>query len=74
MANHNRKPSKQAALNEQRRTFVKSSVLLGTGAAAAAALPGTAVAAIEPEQAPETKQKGYQVTPHVIAYYKSAAN
>lgn len=74
MADHNRNKPSQQALDEQRRSFVKSSVLLGAGAATAAALPGAAVAATEPAKAPESKQKGYQVTQHVIDYYKSAAN
>ena len=59
-------------LDEQRRTFVKSSVLIG-GVAAAGAVPGAIAATEQKPSAPESGQKGYQLTQHVIDYYKSAA-
>ncbi len=74
MAKQDNDRKDQLALDERRRTFVKSSVLLGTGTAAAGALPSAAVASIDTKSAPEPKQKGYQVTQHVIDYYKSASN
>jgi hypothetical protein len=61
-------------LDKQRREFIKNSTLIGVGVAAAAAAPGAAATGVTSDK-PETKQqKGYQLTPHVIEYYKSLAN
>jgi len=35
-------------------------------------LPGTAIAEVEAPQEAAGKKKGYQVTDHVLDYYKSA--
>jgi hypothetical protein len=60
--------------DQQRREFVKKSTLLGVGVAAAAALPETASANVVSEEKPTSaEQKGYQVTQHVLDYYKSAS-
>jgi len=59
-------------LDQQRREFIKKTTLVGVGVATASVLPGT-VGANVTEQEPDTRQKGYRVTQHVIDYYKSAA-
>jgi len=60
-------------LNKKRREFIKSSTLAGAGVVATTVLPGTAIASNSVEE-PEEKQKGYQLTEHVLEYYKSAAS
>lgn len=57
-----------------RREFLRGTMAAGAGAALVAAVPGVVTAA--PEKAiPETEAKqGYRVTPHIAAYYKTAAN
>ncbi len=63
--------------NEQsntRREFIKNSTLVGAGVAATAVLPGAALASSEVENTEPEKQKGYQLTEHVLEYYKSAAS
>ncbi len=66
----------QIRLDSQRREFITKSTLLGAGLVASCVLPDTAIATgTEPELKPETSQKkGYQLTQHVIDYYKSAAS
>ena len=58
--------------DNQRRAFLRTSAGAGAGVAAAAAFPGLATAADEdlPEQQNNT-QKGYRLTPHIAAYYKT---
>jgi uncharacterized membrane protein len=56
---------------ESRRDFIKTTTLAGAGLAAGAALPGAALAATPEPEAKPAKQKGYQVTRHVVDYYKS---
>lgn len=65
--------SDQQPHDQQRREFVKKSTLLGVGVAAAAALPETASASVSEEKSTSAEQKGYQVTQHVLDYYKSAS-
>jgi len=60
-------------LNKTRREFIKSSTLVGAGVVATTVLPGTAIASNSVGE-PEEKQKGYQLTEHVLEYYKSAAS
>ena len=60
-------------LNKTRREFIKSSTLVGAGVVATTVLPGTAIASSSMGE-PEEKQKGYQLTEHVLEYYKSAAS
>jgi hypothetical protein len=57
----------------QRRDFVKKSTLVGMGVATAAALPQSAIADMSEPQSEKAEQKGYQVTQHVLEYYKTAA-
>ena len=59
--------------DQQRRDFVKKSTLVGVGVVAGSALPGAAIAEDATEKPATKEQKGYQVTQHVIDYYKSAA-
>ena len=61
-------------LDKKRREFIKKSTLVGAGVAVAAVAPGAAVADVSTEKPEDKQQKGYQLTPHVIEYYKSAAN
>ena len=60
--------------DSSRREFIKTSALAGAGLAAGAALPGAAMASVSEDMPAEKKQQGYQVTQHVIDYYKSAAS
>ena len=60
-------------LDRQRREFIKKSTLVGAGIAATAVAPGVASAGVSVDRPEDKPQKGYQLTPHVIEYYKSAA-
>ncbi len=61
--------------NEKRRQFLKGA-LIGSGAAAVAVASGAVVAAPEqkekPAHKPKAQSQGYQETPHVLEYYKTA--
>ena len=61
-------------LDKERREFIKKSTLVGAGIAAAAVAPGAATASVSVDKSEDKQQKGYQLTPHVIEYYKSLAN
>lgn len=61
-------------LDKQRREFIKKSTLVGAGLAATAVVPGAAIAGVADDKPEARQQKGYQLTPHVLEYYKSAAN
>ncbi len=61
-------------LDNQRREFMKKSTLVSAGIAAAAVVPGVATAGVSVDRPKDKQQKGYQLTPHVIEYYKSLAN
>ncbi len=61
-------------LDKERREFIKKSTLVGAGIAAAAVAPGAATAGVSVDKSEDKQQKGYQLTPHVIEYYKSLAN
>jgi hypothetical protein len=60
--------------DEKRREFIKKSTLVGAGVAAAAVVPGAAMAEVTAVESEAKQQKGYQLTPHVLEYYKSTAN
>ena len=66
--------SGQIKLDSDRRAFVKLTVFASAGVAASAVLPGAAMASVAEEKSEVSTQKGYQLTPHVIEYYKSAAS
>ncbi|MBU0656420.1 MAG: twin-arginine translocation signal domain-containing protein [Gammaproteobacteria bacterium] len=64
---------KTSTHNPARREFLRGTMAAGAGAALLAAAPGIAEATpatISPE--PEEK-KAYRLTPHIAAYYKTAA-
>ena len=61
-------------LNHDRRVFVKKSAIAAVGVTAATVLPGAAIASEAVPQKESKQQKGYQVTQHVVDYYKSAAS
>ena len=63
---------KQELKQTGRRNFLRSSAVASAGAAIVASTPASALALTETEQA-EEKSKGYRVTEHVSAYYKTAA-
>jgi hypothetical protein len=59
--------------NKARRAFIGGALTAGAGAAIAAVVPGAAVSAeIDPADA-KPENKGYQLTEHVLDYYRSAA-
>ncbi len=57
-----------------RRAFMRGSAAAGVGAVVVATLPKEALAQPEPEPADESKGKGYQLSSHVLAYYKTTAS
>jgi len=61
-------------LNKKRREFIKNSTLVGAGVVATVALPGAANASATIDTPDNKDQKGYQLTEHVLEYYKSAAS
>ncbi len=61
-------------LDKKRREFIRNSTLVGAGIAATAVVPGVATASVSVDRTEDKQQKGYQLTPHVIEYYKSLAN
>ena len=66
------KPESEKA-NQQRRDFIKKSTLVGAGVAASTLVGPQAMAAATVEEVGPKRQKGYQMTEHVAAYYKSAS-
>lgn len=58
--------------NQERREFIKKSTLIGAGVAASTMASTQAIAGISGDSAEPPEQKGYQLTQHVIDYYKSA--
>jgi len=66
-----RQPSNEAS-NQQRREFIKKSTLVGAGVAATAMTGTAAIANASPAGPEKPEQKGYQLTQHVLDYYKSA--
>lgn len=55
-----------------RRDFLRGSATAGAGVAVAAAVPGIASAADDLQV--DDEKKGYRLTDHIIAYYKTAAS
>ena len=64
--------NKEQPRDQQRRAFIKKSALAGAGVAAASMTATQVIAdtGTSPDE-PATK-KGYQLTQHVLDYYKSA--
>lgn len=57
--------------DQERRAFIKKSTLAGA-AVAATTMASSAVAQVSDEITEKPVQKGYQLTSHVLDYYKSA--
>ena len=66
--------NKRQLKDQERREFIKKSALVGAGIAAATVAPVSAAAGVAVDRPEDKQQKGYQLTPHVIEYYKSLAN
>jgi hypothetical protein len=63
--------NKSQQTDQDRRDFIKKSTLVGAVVVASTAASAEAIASVaSPVEQPE--QKGYQLTPHVLDYYKSA--
>ena len=67
-----RQPKNQERKNQERREFIKKSTLVGAGVAATALASTGAIADVGGEIEEQPGQKGYQLTQHVLDYYKSA--
>lgn len=63
---------KRQPKDHQRREFIKKSTLVGAGVAATALASTGAIADVGGEIEQKPTQKGYQLTQHVLDYYKSA--
>lgn len=61
-------------LDHKRRDFIKKSTLLGAGVGASVLIPGSALARGSEDTAKPSASKGYELTPHIVEYYKSIAS
>lgn len=60
--------------DQQRRKFLRGTVATGAGAVIVAAAPGVAAATTPDKAEQPAKQKGgYQLSQHVLDYYKTCA-
>ena len=64
--------NKSQLKDQERRAFIKKSTLVGAGVAATTMASTSAIAGISGDTAEKPGQKGYQLTQHVLDYYKSA--
>ena len=64
--------NKSQLKDQERREFIKKSTLAGAAVAATTLASTSAIAQASEEIAAKPDQKGYQLTPHVMDYYKSA--
>ena len=64
--------NKSELKDQERRAFIKKSTLVGAAVAATTMASTSAIAQVSGETAEKPGQKGYQLTPHVLDYYKSA--
>jgi hypothetical protein len=63
---------KKHSLDHKRRRFLRDSAAAGAGVAVAVSLPGLASVEGPAEVADQAdSQKGYRLTPHIAAYYKT---
>ena len=58
--------------DQNRREFIKKSTLVGAGVATGAMASTGVVADVATPTPEKAEQKGYQLTQHVLDYYKSA--
>ena len=63
---------KSKQTDQDRRDFIKKSTIVGAGVVAASTVSAEVLADTPLTSSESEMQKGYQVTPHVIDYYKSA--
>ena len=56
----------------ERREFIKKSTLVGAGVAATSLVSTRVIAEVSGPAREKPEQKGYQLTRHVLDYYKSA--
>ena len=64
--------NKRHPRDQERREFIKKSTLVGAGVAATSLASTRAIAEISGDSIEKPEQKGYQLTRHVLDYYKSA--
>lgn len=64
--------NKSQQTDQERRAFIKKSTLVGAGVAATTMASTRAIAGVSGETTEKPDQKGYQLTQHVVDYYKSA--
>lgn len=64
--------NKSQLKDQDRRDFIKKSTLIGAGVIASTMASTEAIAEVSGDQPEQPSQKGYQLTQHVIDYYKSA--
>ena len=64
--------NKRQLKDQERREFIKKSTLAGAAVAATTLASTRAIAQVSEEIAEPPGQKGYQLTQHVMDYYKSA--
>ena len=64
--------NKSQPSDQERREFIKKSTLAGAGVAATAMAGTAAIADVGATSTEKPGQKGYQLSPHVLDYYKSA--
>ncbi len=60
-------------LDKSKRDFIKKSALASAGVVAGTVVSGEA-AAVDADSKETRQDKGYQLTPHILEYYKSAAS
>jgi uncharacterized transporter YbjL len=68
----NQKQPSNEARNQHRREFLKTTTLLGAGVAAGAMTSTAVIADVGTDDDEKPTQKGYQLSQHVLDYYKSA--
>jgi len=69
------KQDEASTILASRRGFLRRTLTAGAGLAAAAVIPQGAAAAAEGDGMTQAspKARGYHLTPHILDYYKSAA-
>lgn len=73
LVKHDEKHDQKHDPLKSRRAFIAGAVTAGAGVALAAIVPTTAVSADIDAADEKPANKGYQLTEHVLDYYKSAA-
>lgn len=68
------KKDQKHSQDDSRRKFLCGSAAAGLGVAVAAAIPGAATADADEQPSDDGGQKGYQLTQHIVDYYKTTAS